>query len=160
MSQKQIIEALDLSPHPEGGYYRETYRSKQKIILPDGSERMAGTGIYFLLTEGELSDWHRVRSDELWHFYHGDSLALEIISHRGEFRQLRLGNDFSDGVALQQLVPQNCWQRAYSTGRYSLVGCTVSPGFEFEDFEMIKASELAQQFPDIADSIKATPFSQ
>lgn len=160
MKKNKIIEALDLSSHPEGGYFRETYRSEQTVDLSNGVQRSAGTCIYFMLTEGDLSDWHRVRSDELWHFYSGDVLMLEIIDQQGEFKQLKLGNAFFDDAEFQHLVPQNCWQRAYSTGRYSLVGCTVSPGFEFEDFEMVDAEELAGQYPKIANYIMATPFGE
>lgn len=155
---KQIINQLNLSPHPEGGYYRETYRSDQQVGLSDEVQRSAGTGIYFLLTEGVLSDWHRVRWDELWHFYDGDILMLETIDREGQFQKLKLGDTIADDVEFQRLVPQHCWQRAYSTGRYSLVGCTVSPGFEFEDFEMIERQKLAQEYPDLADEILNDPI--
>lgn len=155
---EQIIDQLNLSPHPEGGYYRETYRSDQQVEVSDEVQRSAGTGIYFLLTEGVLSDWHRVRWDELWHFYEGDMLMLEIIDREGQFQKLKLGDALADDVEFQRLVPQHCWQRAYSTGSYSLVGCTVSPGFEFEDFEMIEAQKLALDYPDIADDILNSPI--
>lgn len=154
---KSIIDKLNLSPHPEGGYYRECYKSKQEVILPDESKRSAGTGIYFLLAEGQLSDWHRVRWDELWHFYDGDSLILEIIDQEGRLQKLKLGDGLADKVGFLRLVPQNCWQRAYTTGEYSLVGCTVSPGFEFEDFEMIEPQKLAQEYPDLSNDILKSP---
>lgn len=154
---EQIIDRLDLSPHPEGGYYRETYKSDQQIGMSDELKRSAGTGIYFLLPEGILSDWHRVRWDELWHFYDGDLLMLEIIDKNGELKKLKLGNKFADEVEFQQLVPQNCWQRAYSMGNYSLVGCTVSPGFEFEDFEMIDPKKLAEKYPHIREEVLTKP---
>ncbi|MEL7833045.1 cupin domain-containing protein [Fodinibius sp. Rm-B-1B1-1] len=154
---EQVINRLNLSPHPEGGHYRECYRSEQDVWLPNDEKRSAGTGIYFLLAEGELSNWHRVRWDEGWHFYDGDPLMLEIIDRDGSLKRLALGNTFAKEVAFQRLVPQNCWQRAYCTGRYSLVGCTVSPGFEFEDFEMIEPKKLAQEYPDIADDILKSP---
>lgn len=157
---KNIIRQLNLNPHPEGGYFRETYRSKQTVNVAGEMMRSAGTGIYFLLKEGDISDWHRVQSDELWHFYRGDDLVLEVIDQNKKFRQLKLGGGFSDDTEFQHLVPQNCWQRAYSTGRYSLVGCMVSPGFEFEDFEMIDVDELAMDYPEIADQIKAIPFDK
>jgi predicted cupin superfamily sugar epimerase len=155
---KSIIDRLNLSPHPEGGYYRECYKSKQKVMLPDGTERSAGTGIYFLLAEGQLSDWHRVRWDEVWHFYNGDPLLLEIIDQEGRFQKLKLGDGLMEEEEFQRLVPKNCWQRAYSTGRYSLVGCTVSPGFEFEDFEMIESQKLAQEYPHLSDDILRSPL--
>lgn len=154
---KQIINRLDLSPHPEGGYYRETYKSEQQVSLLKGKQRSAGTAIYFMLTEGELSNWHRVRWDELWHFYAGDQLLLEVIDQNGGLNKLKLGNDLNDDVEFQQLVPQYCWQRAYSSGDYSLVGCTVSPGFEFEDFEMIEPEQLAKTYPHIRDQILTNP---
>ncbi|WP_441000829.1 cupin domain-containing protein [Fodinibius sp. SL11] len=154
---EQMIHKLDLSPHPEGGYYRECYKSDQQVTLPNGEERSAGTGIYFLLTEGELSNWHRVSSDEVWHFYDGDQLILEVIDQDGKLIKLKLGKDYADNVKFQQLVPQHCWQRAYSTGDYSLVGCTVSPGFEFEDFEMIEPEKLAEKYPNIRDKILTKP---
>ena len=155
---KSIIDRLDLSLHPEGGYYRECYRSEQDITLPGGKKRSAGTGIYFLLPKDTLSNWHRVLWDEVWHFYDGDPLMLEIINRDGEFQQLKLGNTVAEDMTFQRLVPQNCWQRAYSTGWYSLVGCTVSPGFEFEDFEMIEPPKLAEEYPDIADEILSNPI--
>ena len=154
---KQIINRLDLSPHPEGGYFSETYKSDQQVSLSKGEQRSAGTAIYFLLSEGELSNWHRVRWDELWHFYAGDQLVLEVIDKDGMLNKLKLGNDLKDDVEFQQLVPQHCWQRAYSTGPYSLVGCTVSPGFEFEDFEMIEPEQLAEKYPDMRDDILTNP---
>ncbi len=154
----QIIKDLNLTEHPEGGYFRETYRSKEMIKRQNDQKRSAGTGIYFLLTEGICTNWHRVSSDELWHFYAGDKLVLEIIDVDGKFNQLLLNDAFSGEGQFQQLIPKNCWQRAYSTGEFTLVGCTVSPGFEFEDFEMIEADELADQFPEISSNIVRKPF--
>lgn len=157
--QQKIIEELDLSPHPEGGFYKEVYRSEQKVSLSGDGSRSAGTSIYFMLTEGQLSDWHRVRWEELWHFYQGDTLILEYINEKGQFRTMRLGSNLSTDEEFQRLIPRNCWQRAYSTGQYSLVGCTVSPGFEFKDFEMIEAEKLAENYPGLADQIVTMPFS-
>lgn len=154
---EQIIGFLGLKPHPEGGYFKETYRSAEMVNLVSGDARNAGTGIFFLLPAGVCSDWHRVRSDELWHFYDGDKLKLEIINADGNFRQLTLGDDLPN-CSYQGLVPANCWQRAYSIGEYSLVGCTVSPGFEFDDFEMVDPKVLAGQYSDIASKIIADPF--
>lgn len=154
---ESVIDKLNLSPHPEGGYYRECYRSEQEIQIENGEKRSAGTGIYFLLAKGELSNWHRVRWDEVWHFYGGEPLVLEIIDQDGAISKHKVGNTFADDVRFQRLVPQNCWQRAYSTGRYSLVGCTVSPGFEFEDFEMIAPEKLAKEYPQIANEILQSP---
>lgn len=154
---EQIIQTLQLEPHPEGGYYRETYRSAEQVRQGGENARNAGTGIYFLLPANVCTNWHRVSSDELWHFYKGDKLMLEIVDTEGNFSQLQLGADLSE-ERLQALVPKNCWQRAYSTGDYSLVGCTVAPGFEFEDFEMIVPQQLADQHPNIAPKIMHDPF--
>lgn len=156
---QRIIDAFNLEPHPEGGYYRETYRGNELIRRLNGDRRSAGTGIYFLLPQEVCTNWHRVNSDELWHFYRGDQLILEIIDNNGRFNREFL-NDNPDGeILLQKLVLRNTWQRAYSTGRYSLCGCTVSPGFEFEDFEMIEADDLASKYPAIASDITYNPFS-
>jgi predicted cupin superfamily sugar epimerase len=155
---KHIVQELGLSDHPEGGFYKEMYRSKSSVQNANGDERCAGTGIYFLLPAQVCTNWHRVSSDELWHFYHGDKLILEIIDGDGQFTQLSLADEIEDEGSYQALVPKNCWQRAYSTGLYSLVGCTVSPGFEFEDFEMIDQDKLAEQYPNIAESITSAPF--
>lgn len=154
----QIINDFNLEEHPEGGYFRETYRSNEIIERQNGQERTAGTAIYFLLTEGICTNWHRVTSDELWHYYMGDKLVLEIIDQNGKYNRLLLDDGINGKGQFQQLIPKNCWQRAYSTGEYTLVGCTVSPGFEFEDFEMIEADELADQFPDVRSKIVRNPF--
>lgn len=159
MTVDEIIDQLHLSPHPEGGYFREVYRADGEVNRETGSSRSAGTGIYFLLPAAVCTNWHRVNSDELWHFYQGDALKLEIIDERGNFKQYKLHNNFSDESTFQALVPQNCWQRAYSLGEYSLVGCTVSPGFEFDDFEMVESQELISQFPDFKAEILRNPFS-
>lgn len=156
---KKIIERLNLTSHPEGGFYREIYRSEEDIKRVDGESRNAGTAIYFLLPTEVCTNWHRVASDELWHFYEGDKLVLEIIDADGNFRELSLCDSLAADCSYQQLVPQNCWQRAYSKGAFSLVGCTVCPGFEFEDFEMREPKKLAKDYPDIADNILNDPFS-
>ncbi|MDZ7681402.1 MAG: cupin domain-containing protein [Fodinibius sp.] len=155
---KQIVDDLELSPHPEGGYYKEIYRSDHRVQRDEGAARSAGTGIYFLLPDQLCTNWHRVASDELWHFYRGDKLVLEIIDANGDFKQLLLADEIETDGSYQALVPRNCWQRAYSTGLYSLVGCTVSPGFEFDDFEMIEPEVLAERHPDIAEEITGDPF--
>lgn len=159
LTVQDIINRLGLLPHPEGGYFRETYRSDEQINRPNNEQRVAATGIYFLLPAEVCTHWHRVSSDELWHFYYGDKLMLEIIDNKGAFQRRVLGGDLQDG-SYQELVPRHCWQRAYSTGKYSLMGCTVAPGFEFEDFEMNEAGELAKQFPDIAYQIAGNPFAK
>ncbi|MBP0444769.1 cupin domain-containing protein [Roseomonas sp. SSH11] len=125
-----IIAALDLRPHPEGGHYRETWRD-----APDGGGRGAGTAILFLLAAGERSHWHRVDAAEGWHWHAGAPLLLRI-SDGGPPSLVRLGPDHAAGEALFAMVPKGRWQAAESLGGWTLVGCTVSPAFRFEGFEM------------------------
>lgn len=127
---ERLIDLLGLEPHPEGGHYRETFRDA-------GGEngRAHSTAIYFLLKAGEHSHWHRIDAAELWHWYAGAPLALRIAED-GEYRERILGNDFGRGQEPQIVVPPRAWQSAASLGAYSLVGCTVAPGFLFEHFEL------------------------
>lgn len=128
---RQIIDALDLAPHPEGGWYRETWRGGQG---PGG--RAAGTAIYYLLQAGQVSRWHRVDAAEIWHWYAGSALELSLSPDGIRRQTIRLGPGIADGQRPQAIVPEGCWQAARPLGDYSLVGCTVSPGFEFSGFEM------------------------
>jgi predicted cupin superfamily sugar epimerase len=136
MSAEAVIARLDLQPHPEGGWFAETFRDNQDGG-PDG-KRGHSTAIYFLLKEGEQSAWHRVRdAAEVWHFYAGAPLYLEIADAAGSaLRELVLGPDLDRGERPQHVVPANWWQRAKSLGAWTLVGCTVAPGFDFAAFEM------------------------
>jgi predicted cupin superfamily sugar epimerase len=155
-----IINLLDLRPHPEGGHFRETFRDAPLSTLPGsagvppallqgepggtpalpgtaGSGRTASTAIYFLLSRGERSHWHRIDAAEVWHYYAGAPLALEIADmDEGPIRRLRLGADFSAGERPQAVVPRHAWQAAESLGAWTLVGCTVAPGFDFAGFEL------------------------
>ena len=134
MDAAQIIAALELAPHPEGGHYRETWRAD----AADG-QRAAGTAIYYLLQQGERSHWHRIDSAEVWHWYAGDALEL-VTSKDGRDSETRiLGNDLAAGQAPQAIVPPHAWQSARSLGAWTLVGCTVSPGFEFAHFQLAPA---------------------
>ena len=128
-----IIAALGLQPHPEGGYYAETWRADAPA-----AERAAGTAIYYLLRAGERSNWHRVDAAETWHYYAGAPLRLAIADRSGEVAPAihELGPDVTAGQRPQVLVPPGDWQSAVSTGDWTLVGCTVSPAFEFEGFEL------------------------
>ncbi|MEQ6248216.1 cupin domain-containing protein [Sulfitobacter sp. HNIBRBA3233] len=129
MTPEEIIAHLDLAPHPEGGHYRQTW-------IAGNEGRPTGTCIYFLLRAGERSDWHRVDATEIWHFHAGDPLQLELAeSESGPARTHLLTGDLRQGMP-QIIVPQDHWQRAASTGAYTLVSCTVSPGFRFEGFEL------------------------
>ena len=129
-SARAICEALDLSPHPEGGWYRETWRADAK-----DSERAAGTAIHFLLAAGERSHWHRVDATEVWHFHSGDPLAIEI-AEGSDRRSHTLGTDIGSGQRPQVVIPPDAWQSAHTTGEWTLVSCTVSPGFDFDGFEL------------------------
>jgi predicted cupin superfamily sugar epimerase len=132
-----LISTLDLIPHPEGGYYGEVYRSSAAVEATDGrGPRSALTTIYFLLTADAVSRWHRVTSDEIWHFYEGAPLDLWIMTPtHWQVTHHQLGP--LNGVARPvRAVPANCWQAARSTGSYTLVGCTVGPGFDFRDFTL------------------------
>ena len=130
MTPDQIIAQLNLAPHPEGGWYRQTW-------VADGAGRAAGTCIYFLLKAGEISHWHHIDAAEVWHYYSGAPLCLNIApTAKGPKQTHTLGPDLSAGQHPQIIVPPNQWQSAQSTGDYTLVGCTVSPGFQFETFTL------------------------
>ncbi len=131
MTADEVIELLDLAPHPEGGWYRQTW-------IGEGEGRASGTVIYFLLKAGEGSHWHRVDAAEIWHYYAGASLTLRIAEDEaGPARLHRLGPDLSQGERPQLIVPAHAWQSAEgAAGGWTLVGCTVSPGFRFEGFEL------------------------
>ena len=126
-----LIERLGLAPHPEGGHFRETFRQ-----VPDDGGRGAMTSVLYLLTEGEISRWHRVDAAEVWHFHTGAPLELEISEDGQKVRGHRLGPDLLAGEEPQVVVPPHAWQSARSTGAWTLVGCTVGPAFEFEGFEL------------------------
>ncbi len=153
---EQLIEGLRLRPHPEGGYLREAYKSP--VTIPESAlppecagARAAGTAIYFLLREGDKSRLHRLRFDEVWHFYLGGPLCLVIISPEGSAGHFMLGQDLNAGQELQRVVPAGCWFGAYPLpdSAYSLVGCTVAPGFAYEDFRLGNREELVGSVNDI-----------
>ncbi len=131
MNAEEIIRLLDLKPHPEGGHYAETWRAPA-----DPGERAAGTAIYFLLRAGERSHWHRVDAAEAWHFYAGAPLRLDISADGAGVTSALLGIDLAAGQRPQAVVPAHHWQAAESLGAWTLVGCTVSPAFDFAGFEM------------------------
>jgi predicted cupin superfamily sugar epimerase len=130
-SAADIIARLELKPHPEGGHYRETFRDPRL----DASGRALSTAIYFLLARGERSHWHRIDAAEIWHYYAGSALTLQIAGD-GNRRSVRLGPDLAAGEVPQTIVPAQAWQAAASTGAWTLVGCTVAPGFDFATFEL------------------------
>lgn len=134
---EDLISELRLQPHPEGGYFREIFRSANKVQpLDERSARPALTTIYFLLVKGQHGRWHRVRSDETWHFYEGDPLEIYWIDGEDIVHRKVVGTGTSN-VHPMCVVPAGCWQAARPLGEFSLMGCTVAPGFQFEDFEML-----------------------
>lgn len=151
----ELIEKLDLKHHPEGGHFSEVYRSPSTVRPSDDrEERAAVTTIYYLLAKEELSRWHQVRSDELWHFYEGAPLELHSIDPRTwEIKHMLLGPEGSGGNAVQ-VIPSGWWQAARTTGEYTLAGCTVAPGFEYGDYMIFsensdKSEEIRRRFPDL-----------
>jgi predicted cupin superfamily sugar epimerase len=145
----QLIEQLQLAPHPEGGYYRQIYQSVLNVQPADGRPvRPSLTTIYFLLPAGDVSRWHRVASDEVWHYYEGD--PLELFDADGNLIEItsRLLGPVNDRRAPVHVIAAGRWQAARSTGPYTLVGCTVGPGFDFADFEML------DQRPDEAEAFR------
>ena len=150
MTATEIIERLGMQRHPEGGWFVETFRSADEVVTLDGRQRSSGTAIYFLLEAGDFSAWHVVASDETWHFYDGDPLELHMLDGDGH-RVVALGRDLANGERPQAVVPAGVFQAARTSGAFTLVGCTVSPGFEFDDFDMPSAEELRRQFPDLPE---------
>jgi predicted cupin superfamily sugar epimerase len=149
-----LIEKLNLTAHPEGGSFKETYRSKgvvEKNNLPASykSKRNFCTSIYFLLKSSEFSAFHRINQDETWHFYEGSTITIHQISPSGTYSKTTLGNDILNNQYPQYTVPANYWFGAtvVKVNSYSLVGCTVAPGFDFEDFELAKRNKLQKKFP-------------
>jgi len=140
------IAKLKLKKHPEGGYFRETYRSERTLVIPgyDGSRNLS-SAIYFLLAKGQVSAFHKIKSDEIWHHYAGGVLSLQVIKD-GRLSRLNLGSA-GNGIP-QILIEKGCWMAAsISSGNYCLVGCTVTPGFDFRDWELSKRSDLLALFP-------------
>lgn len=150
---QELIEQLELSRHPEGGWFRETYRSNETVSaasLPErfGGSRAFSTAIYYLLEFGDMSAMHRIKADEIWHFYAGTALLIHCISAAGSYQLLRLGADPAAGERFQVVVPAGCWFGAEPVAQgFALVGCTVAPGFDFADFEMADAGQLCERYP-------------
>lgn len=155
------VKSLNLEIHPEGGAFREIYRSGASISessLPsefESGERNFSTAIYFLLKADEFSAFHRIRSDEVWHFYYGDPLEIIEINEEGVLKKTILGRSLEEGELFCHVVPANTWfaSRVITGGEFALVGCTVSPGFDFRDFEMAERQKLIMEFPQHASII-------
>lgn len=152
-TEEELIAFYQLLPHPEGGYFKETYRSIELISLTSLPARFLGkrcfsTAIYFLLIRDSFSAFHKIQSDECWHFYTGDAVDIHVLHSNGIYELIKLGNDNIKGEQFQAIVPAGAWFASRTTGAYSLVGCTVSPGFDFDDFVLAKADELIHLFPE------------
>lgn len=145
---KYWVESLDLLAHPEGGYFKEVYRS-ENTFTPNGfsGDRSYATSIYFLIESGNVSHFHRIKSDEIWYYHAGEPLSVFVISPIGELQELKIGPNIEAGETLQAVVPAGTIFGSKSAGKYSLVGCMVSPGFDFNDFELFKTSELLAKYP-------------
>jgi uncharacterized protein len=158
---QKSIDRLHLKPHPEGGHYRETYRALE-VVPQDGmldayqGRRAYSTAIYFLLADEEFSAFHCLRQDEVWHFYDGAPLILHVIDPVGCYRSVRLGRDVDQGEVLQAVIPGG-WYFAAAVPQpasFALVGCTVAPAFQFDDFYMPSGAELVSRFPRHEEIIK------
>jgi len=156
----ELIALLDLRPHPEGGFYKELFRSATQVTPADGrGARAALTTIYFLLAKGDFSRWHRVASDEVWHLYEGGPLELLELSATGDaLARHRLGVIGADADAPVCTIRAGAWQAARPLGDYVLVGCTVGPGFDFEDFQLLaddveRARVVSAKWPDVSELI-------
>jgi predicted cupin superfamily sugar epimerase len=160
MEVDELIRILSLQPHIEGGYFRENYRSRQSVLgnaLPESysGERALGTAIYYLLIPGTFSALHQLKGDEVYHFYLGDPVEMLLLSPEGEIKEPVLGNQLAEGQHLQMLVPGLWWQgsKLRAGGRFALMGCTMAPGFDYQDFREGERQELAAAYPQAADGI-------
>lgn len=154
------IEKLEMIQHPEGGYFKETFRADEKTVaaqLPErySTERCISTSIYFLLTTESVSNFHRLNSDEIWHFHNGGAARIHMISPDGVYGYKDIGTSLEDGQQLQVIIPRHSWFAAEVISEdYILVGCTVAPGFEFEDFELAQRTELSDEHPELSSLIE------
>lgn len=151
----ELISGLKLQPHPEGGYYRETYRSVETTVNKNGNIRNVGTAIYFLLEDKEKSHFHRIQSDELWFFHLGESLEIVYVEE-GAIKSIFLGNKIESGDVLFCKIPANTWFacKIRDERGYALVSCTVAPGFDFADFELAQREKLVSEFPHLRSVIE------
>jgi len=149
---KYYIQKLQLEKHPEGGYFREVYRSGEMISIDvpkKNLKRNVSTSIYFLLEGSQISKFHRLKSDELWHFYDGGSVKVYVIEENGKLTEIILGNKIEEGEVFQTVIKKNSWFAAEVVNKrsFALIGCTVSPGFDFSDFELADRKFLLKCFP-------------
>jgi uncharacterized protein len=156
-TEKYWINKLNLQKHPEGGYFVETYKSGKLLTLPQyNGPRHVCTAIYYLLLGNQFSSFHLMKSDELWHFYTGSSLTLHIIETNGELYEVRLGQNSDKGEKFQTVVESGCWFAASvdDHSSYSLVGCTVSPGFDYQDWKVADVGTLTKLYPNHKSTIE------
>ncbi len=161
MKATEIINHFNLATHPEGGYFKEVYRSKGKILSEKLGDEFDGnrnycTSIYFLLISDKFSAFHKINQDEIWHFYKGTALKLHMISPEGNYSFIRIGANFSNGEIPQFTVPAHYYFAAevLEKDSFSFVGCTVSPGFDFRDFVLPSCKKLSKEFPNLAKIIE------
>lgn len=162
MNAQDLIRHLQLLPHPEGGYYRETYRAAQQLTTPENQPRSVSTAIYFLLEGHNKSHFHRIKSDELWFFHQGQPLEIVLIRAGGPPETILLGHDFAQGAVPQAVIPAGTWFAArvrHETG-FGLVSCTVAPGFDFADFELAERAALTREFPQLRELIAEFTMSE
>ena len=159
LAKDDLVRRFELQAHPEGGYFRETYRSAARVDRDGagaGETRSASTAIYYLLCDGAHSAWHRIKSDEVWHFYAGEPLLVHVLDENGQLVTHRLGNTLTHpGTVFQAVVPAGLWFAAECAdpATFALVGCTVAPGFEFSEFELADVDALRSAYPAQAEFI-------
>lgn len=155
MKAQEWIQYLGLEPHPEGGFYKSTFQSDMKTVCPQG-ERPLYTSIYFLLRSQDVSHFHRLQSDEIWYYHGGSSLTVHMITPNGQYEEVVLGLNLEKGEVPQFNVPKHTifGSSVREEDTFSLVGCMVSPGFDFADFELFDEEELLSQYPDYQEIIR------
>ncbi len=148
-SEQYWIEKLAMVEHPEGGFYKETFRSTDFVVNAAGKRKIAATAIYFLLTTDHFSAFHQIKSDETWYHHFGDALSVYVIHPDGNLEVMKIGNNIEKGEQLQGFVPAGCWFASVveKENAFALVGCNVAPGFDFEDFTLAKREELIELYP-------------
>ena len=154
MQADQLIKTLNLTPHPEGGYYRETYRSSTLMQTNEGEERNVSTAIYFLLENDNRSRFHRIKSDEMWFFHQGKTLEILLVRNNA-LERILLGNDIKKGELPQAMIPAGSWFASHVKDEdgFALVSCTVAPGFDFADFEMATTEHIAELLADESEIV-------
>jgi uncharacterized protein len=167
LDPQYFISKLGLEPHPEGGYYKETFKatemvSAQELTVDFDGKRKLYTSIYFLLTSNNISHFHRIKSDELWYYHAGSSLTIHIIDEKGEYTEIKLGLNIDEGEVPQALVPKNSIfaSSVMEEEAFSLVGCMVSPGFEFKDLELFTQDDLLSKYPSYKDEIMKLAYEK